>query len=107
MTATFTALLCLCELWGKEEGWGPLPSQVLLQRNPRPQDTPWGQDFWGRRDVLSPRSAPSAQGPRPGLELLCVAGDGSHRDSLPGLCWGTRDQVQAGESSTRPSASAQ
>lgn len=48
--------------------------------------------------MLSPRSIPSAQGPRPGLGLLCTIGDSSHRDSLSGLCQSPCDQVQAGES---------
>ena len=62
----------------------------------------------GGGEGAQPRSDPSAQGPRPGLELLCVGGGHAvTENSLPGLCRGPCDQVQAGEFSSRPPASAQ
>lgn len=52
--------------------------------------------------MLSPRSDP-----RPALEVLCVrSGDGTHRDSLPGLCRGQWDLARSGESSFRHPTSA-
>ena len=53
-TLTFTALLCLGELLGRE-GWEPLSSHIWSLRGPRTWEAQWGHTFLGERGLSSAR----------------------------------------------------
>ena len=60
MSRTLTVLLCLGELRGKDEGWDPIISQVLVPRDPRNEKFQWVQSFWGEKMWISPTPDPSS-----------------------------------------------
>lgn len=54
-TRTLTALLCLGELYGKEEGMGPLPFQVLVPKRPQDSGGSVGTAFPGENETCQPK----------------------------------------------------
>ena len=68
---TLTVLLCLGELWGKEEGWDPVVPKILVPKDPQMEESKWGHYFWWEKRWLSSRSDSSTQKPRPGWSY-CV-----------------------------------
>ena len=55
MNRTLTVLLCLGELRGKDEGWDPIISQILVPRTPGPQVSV-GTELLGEEDVAQPHT---------------------------------------------------
>lgn len=106
MTLTLTTLLYLGELWGKRWDEVPSPPRFSSLRDPRTQRGSVGTELPEEETHSQPQVWPQYPGPqnRPGVS---VWGWGLFSwDSFLGLCRGSWDLVQAGESSPRPPASA-